>query len=164
MQQPAAVGQVGAWHVGIVAKDRRADHQHQVVAGQLFRQRTDGKFEVARELRVVLGKAAALTARWPEYGDAQLLRKRDRFRPGMRPVYIRSDHERGVCGLFETARKHKEPLRVRCDTVRHRAYRGRPGRFRFPVVKRQRKIDGALRRLHGDGVRAHQGRGSLLRM
>ena len=92
MQQLATIRQVLARHIRVITEDRRANYQHEIIAGKLFAQRSDCEFQVASELGMILGEAATLATRRSIHGYPELLSESNRRRPSVGPVHIRPHH------------------------------------------------------------------------
>ena len=81
--------------VGVLAEHRRADREHDVVAGQRLAQPGPAGGQVAGEQRVVLREAGAGGERLLPHRRRQPLGQRDQRGPGRRVVRVGADHQRG---------------------------------------------------------------------
>jgi hypothetical protein len=167
LQEPGARRQVPAGHERVVAEHRRADHDHQVVAGELLAQWADPRRQEAGMQPVGFRKRCAFGEGYGPYRCSEALGDGDALVPGLVARNVGAvDEDRPGAGV-DAAGELGQALRVGADArgdAAHAVAAGHVGgHLLVPVVERQREVDRAGRRLQGGGIGAHEGAGHVLR-
>ena len=111
---------------------------------------------------MVLGERRAVGQRAAVHRRADLLRKRHACIPGAAAIDFRAEDQSRSLRTVDALGESAQALGIRADAVTDRADHRGPQRRFLPVVKRDRQIHRAGRRLQRDRVGAHERRRHVL--